>query len=135
MEILIDAKNSVVGRIAGFAAKKALQGNKVVIVNSEKALITGDPKKILTRYLEKTRLGHIVQKGPNLPRRSEMILKRIIRGMLPYKKAKGKEAYKNIKCILGVPEKYVKAEKLTFNKIIKTKSITLEKLSKIIRQK
>jgi len=33
-----------------------------------------------------------------------MFVKRTIRGMLPFKRARGREAFKNIKCHIGVPE-------------------------------
>ena len=44
-----------------------------------------------------------------------MLVKRTIRGMLPFKRARGREAFKNIKCHVGVPdnlknEKYVMVE-------------------------
>ncbi|UCD20824.1 MAG: 50S ribosomal protein L13 [archaeon] len=135
MEIILDATNAVVGRLAVFAAKKALEGNKIIILNSEKAIITGNPKLVLARHLQKSRLGVGVQKGPNIPKRAEMILRRIIRGMLPWKRTKGREAYKRIKCFLGIPTKYKDKEMKKFEKPIKTKTITLERLSQLVRQK
>ncbi|MEM2462820.1 MAG: uL13 family ribosomal protein, partial [Candidatus Pacearchaeota archaeon] len=69
------------------------------------------------------------------PRRPEMILRRAIRGMLPWKKARGREAFKRVKCFLGVPEEFKDKEAIRLEKEIKTKYITLEKLSNLIRQK
>ncbi|MEM1535720.1 MAG: 50S ribosomal protein L13 [Candidatus Pacearchaeota archaeon] len=135
MEIIIDAQNAVVGRLASFAAKKALQGHNIIIINSEKAIITGSPEKILEKYIKRLQLGRGVQKGPKFPRRPEMILRRAIRGMLPWKKARGREAFKRVKCFLGVPEEFKDKEAIRLEKEIKTKYITLEKLSNLIRQK
>jgi large subunit ribosomal protein L13 len=45
-KMIIDATNATLGRLASFVAKQALQGKKVIIVNSEKAIITGDKKGI-----------------------------------------------------------------------------------------
>ncbi|MEM2089483.1 MAG: 50S ribosomal protein L13 [Candidatus Pacearchaeota archaeon] len=133
MEIIIDAQNTVVGRLASFAAKKALQGHNIIIINSEKAIITGSPEKILEKYIKRLQLGRGVQKGPKFSRRPEMILRRAIRGMLPWKKARGREAFKRVKCFLGVPEEFKNKESIRLEKEIKTKYITLEKLSNLIR--
>ena len=45
-------------------------------------------------------------KGPTHPRRPETYAKRALRGMLPYKKPKGKNAYKRVKIYNDVPEEY-----------------------------
>ncbi len=134
-EIVIDAKGAVVGRLSSFAAKKALQGNSVIVVNSEKAIMIGRPKDILEKYLKRYRLGHGVQKGPIYSRRAELILKRAIRGMIGRKKSKGRDAFKRIRCYVGIPEKYVKAEKIIIFKKKALNFITLGKLDKLVRQK
>lgn len=133
-EIVIDANNTALGRLASFAAKQALQGNSITIVNAEKAIIIGKPKKILERYLEKSRLGHGAQKGPIFSIKSDAIVRRAIRGMLGRKKARGREAFKKIRCYESMPEKYAGAEKLTFKKDA-LNFITIESLVKSIRQK
>ncbi|MEM3754809.1 MAG: uL13 family ribosomal protein, partial [Candidatus Bathyarchaeia archaeon] len=40
-QIIIDAKNSILGRLASYIAKKILQGNHVIVINVEKAIISG----------------------------------------------------------------------------------------------
>ena len=72
-EIIVDAENSVVGRLGSFVAKKALQGNKVTVVNSEKAIIIGKKDIVINRYIERRQLGKGVQKGPNMPSRSQIL--------------------------------------------------------------
>ena len=42
--------------------------------------------------------------GPKFPRRPDAIIRRIIRGMLPYKKDKGVQAFKRINVEVGVPD-------------------------------
>lgn len=115
--------------------KKVLQGHTIIVINSEKAIITGDPKQILESYLERLRLGHIAQKGPNFPRRPEMILRRTIRGMLPWKRTTGRLAFKKVKCYTGIPEEYKNRESIKLEKKIKTKSISLQQLTKLILQR
>lgn len=102
---VINAEDAIAGRLATRAAKLALEGETVIIVNSEKAVITGNPKTILKDYLAKIHRGNPF-KGPYTPKRPDRILKRIIRGMIPYKKSHGTKAFKRIKTYLGVPTKY-----------------------------
>lgn len=102
-----DASDKVLGRLASIVAKQLLTGKKVAVVNAEQAIISGNKKDILSKY--KTRLD-LIDKGnpehsPYWPRRSDMLVKRVIRGMLPYhKKATGKVAFKNLRVYIGVPE-------------------------------
>lgn len=124
-EIVIDATNSVLGRVASLAAKQALLGKKVVIVNSEKAIITGNKKDILLDYTSKRRRGGV--KGPFYPTKPHAIVKRAVRGMLSYKKGRGEEAFKRIICYGGVPKQYSEAKKLNL-KAKKIKCLRLEKL-------
>ena len=100
--MIIDAKNLIVGRIGTFVAKKAILGEEIIIINSDQAMITGKKTKIFADYKQRYNRGTF--KGPFLPRRADYFLKRSIRGMIPYKKASGSEAFKRIKCFVGTPE-------------------------------
>ena len=44
-----------------------------------------------------------------------MIVKRTIRGMLSYKKPRGKEAFARIKCYAGVPNEFKNEKLVTFD--------------------
>jgi large subunit ribosomal protein L13 len=110
-EIIINGEGMVAGRLAAIAAKKALLGFDVNIINSEKALIVGNKKEIIKRYKIKEDRG-IPSKGPFLPKRPDRFLRKIIRGMLPYKKSRGRNAYKQVKCFIGMPEEF-KDKKIT----------------------
>jgi len=101
--VVIDAKGLILGRMASVIAKRLLQGETIIIVNAEKAAISG---KRLSRTREaKTFLevGH-PGKGPYHPRRPDRIVRRTIRGMLPWKKPKGQQAYKRLKVYLSIPQ-------------------------------
>lgn len=100
--VLIDATDMILGRMAAFAAKQSLLGKEVIIINSEKAVISGRREDILARYKNKMSRG-IPSKGPFFPRLPERFVKRIVRGMLPYKQEKGKSALKRVICHRGVP--------------------------------
>ncbi len=103
-----DASNLVVGRLAAKAAKAALLGEIVVIVNAEKAIITGDRYTVIKAYKSKRRIrtSYNPRKGPFHPKRPDTLVRRIIRGMLPWPKPRGKAAYKRIRVYIGVPEEY-----------------------------
>jgi large subunit ribosomal protein L13 len=104
--IIIDATNLILGRLASYVAKKILQGNHVLVINVEKAIISGKKssatKKAKARL--KTRTLGSLEKSPKHPKRPDTIFRRVVRGMLPWKKPKGKEAYKRLKVFIGVPE-------------------------------
>jgi large subunit ribosomal protein L13 len=136
IKMIVDAKDLVAGRLATVVAKRALLGEKIDIVNSEKAVIIGKKKAIFAKYERKRRMGD-AKKGPFLHRSPERIMKRIIRGMLPYKQAKGKNAFKNIKCHLGVPKKFenekietIKEANINFKKA--SDFLTLKDISKYL---
>lgn len=106
---IIDAENQILGRLATNVAKMLLQGEEVVIVNSEKALITGPKSRVLAKYKQNKERG-IPLGGPYFPKRPEMILKRTVRGMLPYKQERGSSALKRLKCYVSVPEEFAGKE-------------------------
>ena len=105
VRIIIDGNGAVFGRICSFTAKKALEGNEVIIVNSEKTIMTGNKKDTIAKYSSIRKKGGHSQKGPKLSNVPHRILKRAIRGMLPdHRKGQGKETLKRIKCYDGMPE-------------------------------
>lgn len=132
-EIVIDATNATLGRLASYATKQALQGKDVIILNSEKAIITGRKKSVLNHYHEKTQKKGSIQRGPTFRREPERILKRTIRGMIPdHRRGRGKEVFKKILCFRGVPEKYKEAKTIKAGKEKRTAFITVEELARLI---
>ncbi|MEM0476156.1 MAG: 50S ribosomal protein L13 [Candidatus Aenigmatarchaeota archaeon] len=104
-EIVIDAKDKIAGRLASFVAKELLKGNKVIVLNVEKAIISGDKEAIIKEFKKKRERGD-PYKGPFYPKYPDEIFRRIVKGMLPYKKHRGKIALKNLKIFYGIPEEY-----------------------------
>lgn len=131
---VIDAEGAVLGRVASYIAKKALKGEEVRVVNSKKAIITGNKEEIIRKYKKERDIGDPHQ-GPFFPRRPDKILKRTVRGMLPMDKEKGRKAFKRVKTYLSVPEMFEgKGEKIKKKKedLEYPKYISLEELSKHI---
>ena len=101
---VIDASGLVLGRMATHAAKAAIMGDEVHIVNAEKAIVIGSSKRaIQEHYLQKRHVG-TQRKGPFFPREPHLMVKRTCRGMINYQSSAGRAAYKRIKAHLGVPK-------------------------------
>ncbi len=107
--IVINAKNLILGRMATFAAKQALLGNDVRIINAEKAVISGRRATTLRETRQDMDRG-TPAKGPFITRMPDRYVRRVIRGMLPYKQLKGTEAFRRVLCYSGIPEEFKDAE-------------------------
>ncbi len=105
MVTYIDATNLVLGRLSSAVAKRLLNGEEVVIINAEKAVIMGKKGRIFREYKEKRELGSSV-KGPFFPRMPDRIIKRTVRGMLPKDSPRGRMALKRLKVYIGTPSDF-----------------------------
>ena len=101
--MIINAKDAILGRLGSYVAKQLLLGNKVDVVNCEEAVISGRKHAVLENYIRRID-RKAPGKGPYFYRRPDMFVKRTIRGMLPFKRSRGQDAFKNIKCHIGMPE-------------------------------
>ncbi len=108
MTIVIDATNAIAGRLAAFAAKKALQGEDVVLVNAGKAVVSGNAETTVVRYYKRRLQQNKADpdKSPKWPRRPDLMLKRIIKGMLPKQSSRRKHALSRVRAYLGVPKEF-----------------------------
>ena len=104
-----DADGLVLGRLASTVADLLLKSTRagdsdqVVIVNAEKAIVSGKASSVFANYHQKYELNH-ARKGPYFPRMPDMILKRTVRGMLPYQaKSSGRRALRNLRVEIGCP--------------------------------
>ena len=133
MVSIIDAEGAILGRMCTNVAKRLLGGEQIAIVNSEKAIITGKKSAIKKRYTQKREVG-TYRKGPFYPRMPDQIVKRSVRGMIPYQTPHGRTAYKNLKCYIGIPKEF---EGKPFEKIEEANKqpveyMTIEGLSKFL---
>ncbi len=130
-----DAENMVVGRLGAKAAKAAMLGNTVVIVNVEKAIITGRRRTVIESFKEKfnIRTSYNPRRGPFHERRPDKMVRKMLRGMLPWPTPRGKAAYRRIKVYIGVPQQYAESEKIVLEgakyRSMKQKYITVADLS------
>lgn len=104
-----NAEDKILGRLASVVAKQLLtakragEDTRVIIVNAEKAIVSGKRTSVLGDYRKKYELNH-ARKGPFFPRMPDQILKRTVRGMLPYQKnSSGRAALKSLRVEIGTP--------------------------------
>ena len=136
--LILDAKNQILGRFATYVAKKALDGNKVVVLNAEKAVISGRRGNIVEeakRRLRTRTLGTQIH-APVHQRRPDLYLRRVVRGMLPWDKPRGRAAYHRVWVFMGIPDEFAdksiaRVPKADASRLL-SPYITLEDLAKEI---
>jgi len=133
MVAIIDANGATLGRLSTNTAKRLLKGEEIAIVNSEKAIISGKKRMIKEKYKQKREVG-TYRKGPFFPRTPDKIVKRTVRGMIPYQKPHGRAAFKRLKCYVGVPKEFdgKKFENIKDAEKQPVDFITIEELSRFL---
>jgi large subunit ribosomal protein L13 len=106
---VINGEGLLLGRMASLVAKRALNGEIIAVVNAEKAVISGSRARVFANYDRKRSRGSR-EGGPFFPRRPDHLVKRTIRGMLPYKNTRGADAMKRIRIYVGVPRELAGTE-------------------------
>ncbi|ACV48700.1 MULTISPECIES: 50S ribosomal protein L13 [Halomicrobium] len=100
-DVVVDARDCIFGRVASNVAQRALDGETIAVVNAEEAVITGNEDQIMEKFQKRREVGS--DRGPYYPKRPDGIFKRSIRGMLPHKKPRGREALSNVRVYVGNP--------------------------------
>jgi len=119
---VINAEGLILGRMTSIIAKRLLNGEEIVIVNAEKAVLSGKKKSKVAEAKEFLEVGS-PKMGPFHPRRPDRIVRRTVRGMLPYRQPKGKQAYKRLKVFIGLPEEF-KDQKMETIEAAQAKKLT-----------
>lgn len=133
----IDASDLILGRMASYAAKQALLGEQVIIVNCEKAVVSGSAAIVKQHKFK--RHGGIGRPfhGPYFSRYSDALVRRTVRGMLPFATTRGREAYRRVKCYIGVPEnfqnqKFETVRAASSERLASPKHLTIKQVSGMI---
>jgi large subunit ribosomal protein L13 len=100
-DVVVDAGDCILGRVASNVAERALDGERIAVVNAEQSVITGSREDVMETYETRREVGS--DQGPHYPKRPDGILKRSIRGMLPHKSERGREALSNVRVYVGNP--------------------------------
>lgn len=137
-ELVVDGAGCIAGRLCSNVSKLILKGNRVTIVNAEKAMLSGDRYKTIQLYKEHLEINSATNPihGPFHPRRPDRILTKMVRGMIPKRKASGIEAFKLLRVYVSIPDQLKNSSMKSFedSKITKPMSyyITIGDLAKEI---
>lgn len=115
-EILVDATGCIAGRMCSHVSKLLLKGNRVTIVNSEKAMLSGNRYKTIDLYKEFLEINSVTNPihGPFHPRRPDTMLTKMVRGMVPKTKTSGIEAFKRLRVYIGIPDQFMNKKTESF---------------------
>ena len=132
---IVNAEGLILGRMASKVAKKLLNGEEVIIVNAEKAVISGKRKTKIAEAHKFLEVGS-PERGPFHYRRPDRIMRKTVGGMLPMRQPKGKNAFARLRVFMGVPEELKNQKTETFTDAqsakLKGPSFTLGELAKEI---
>ncbi len=129
VEIIVDGKDIVLGRLGSYVAKELLKGNSVTVINSEEVVMSGNKNQIVEKINKKRRMGQGGSlKGPIYIRQSDRLLKRMIRGMLPWDRTKGREAYKRLRCYIGSSD-------ISEEDLLKVKTLNFKRPLRVVTMK
>ncbi len=100
---IYNGEGMVLGRLAGYVAKDALLGEEVAVVNCDKVMVSGKKIVVLAEKKKRWNRRGYPLKSQKRPRLSDRFVRRAIRGMLPWRINRGREAYRKVLCYIGVP--------------------------------
>lgn len=123
-EVVIDATDCIAGRMCSHVSKLLLKGNRVLVVNSERAMLSGDRYKTIDLYKEYLEINSVTNPihGPFHPRRPDTILTKMVRGMIPKTKTSGIEAFKRLRVYIGTPDQLRNMKTESFEDVKITRS-------------
>lgn len=128
---VIDGNHLILGRASSRIAKSLLQGEEVHLVNAEKLIIIGNPQQIVEKYLQRRRIQHkgTPEFSPVWSKVPHMLVRRIVRGMLPWKSSHGKEAFRRLRVYSGNPKNLANPQPIVQAKPASaSRSITIREL-------
>jgi len=120
-EIVIDGSGHIIGRLASTVAKELLSGQKVVVVRCEALEITGSllRNKMKWARFMRLRMNTNPKRGPFHYRSPARIFWRTVRGMIPHKTFRGKQALARLQTYEGIPEPFDKKKRMVVPNALK----------------
>ncbi|MCU4718301.1 50S ribosomal protein L13 [Halapricum hydrolyticum] len=134
-DVIVDARDCIMGRVASQVAERAMDGETIAVVNTERAVITGREGDVVAKYQKRRDIGS--DQGPAYPKRPDGIFKRAIRGMVPYKEQQGRKAFENVRVYVGNPydDEGEVLEGTSLDRLSNIKFVELDELSKSLGAK
>lgn len=139
MVTVIDGKGLIYGRLASNVAEMIMAGEEVVVLNAEQIIITGERSEILKDFKNKVDRGDVSKrKGPFYPRRSDLLFKRCVRGMIPWMSSSGRDAFRRLHVFVGAPKQFGDSNKVRpeeADRAVTCKYVTLGEISEFLGSK
>ena len=139
MVTVIDGKGLIYGRLASNVAEMIMAGEEVVVLNAEQIIITGERSEILKDFKNKVDRGDVSKrKGPFYPRRSDLLFKRCVRGMIPWMSSSGRDAFRRLYVFVGAPKQFEDSNKVRpeeADRAVTCKYVTLGEISEFLGSK
>merc|ERR1712232_271413 len=112
--IVVDGRDHLLGRLASIVAKELLSGQKVVIVRCESMCISGSLTRNRVKYAQfrRKRMNTNPRRGPFHFKSPSRMVWRTIRGMIPHKTSRGKQALALLSTFEGVPPPFDKKKRM-----------------------
>ncbi|KAI5189337.1 large subunit ribosomal protein L13Ae [Nematocida sp. AWRm77] len=119
-KLVIDGKGHIVGRLAAHVAKELREGAEVIVVRAEGTVFSSPIDRMLKIYKDKRAKRCLVNpaKGPFHFKEPSRCFKRVVRGMLNYKKTMGGEAFNRLHVFDGIPLEHEMSERMVFPKAL-----------------
>ena len=104
----------ILGRAASNVAKRLLLGEEIAIVNAEQMVLSGDIRYLTEKYQKRRAMKNKArpENSPSWPRRPDLFVRRIVRGMLPFDKPRGRAAFRRLRVYMGLPSELEPAERV-----------------------
>jgi|ECHnycMinimDraft_1075156.scaffolds.fasta_scaffold00071_22 large subunit ribosomal protein L13 len=134
--LVVDGADQILGRLASIVAKKLMGGQRVVIVNAEKIVVSGPKNRVIQGYKLMFRLRTMynpLKQGVRRPRDPIRLVRKAVKGMLP-KNRESKEMMRRLKVYVGLPRHLEGVKGVKFNQASKERLrgeyLTLGELAK-----
>jgi len=133
--LVIDGTNLILGRLSTHVAKSLLNGEEIHLINAEKLVIIGNKHVLLEKYRARRRAQHkgTPEFSPKWPRVPHYLVRKTVRGMLPWRTTKGRAAFKKLRVYSGNPKNFEKAVKIDNAAVdVRKNFITIQDLCKML---
>merc|ERR1711988_2055684 len=108
-QIVIDAKQHLMGRLAAVVAKELLNGQRITVVRAEDIVKSGPLYKNRMKYCEWLKLksnSNPRKGGPYHFKAPAQFFWRVVRGMVRHKTARGNAAMERLRVYEGCPKDF-----------------------------
>lgn len=109
-DVVINANDHIMGRLAATVAKHLLRGERVTVVRCEGLVMSGPFRRNKLKFVRWFHKRHVTnpKRGPFHYRAPSLVFARVVRGMIPYKTKRGAWCMRRLIALDGCPPPYDK---------------------------